>query len=587
MSSEEKKKRGVGDWKQFFLLLSKIKIPWLWIAVAFAFNMAYREIMLLMPTTTASLMSGELSGKALWDAVWFYICYGLLACSQMMVTYLVQSITTRNARNRVWSRMLHIRMDYYDTHNPSDLISTLTNDLSSAMVILNTLLISFIPDIYYLVRALQKVSSYHILLMCSVLLLIPIKIAYSIFIGRWQYRTQSGVYQQIGGLTAYLAEGVRHLSLIKAYTNEEQELKQGEKAARELYHANLRVKKLSCVTTALSTLITLLQNFVTILFGVVLLQQGKITIQQWIAFFLYSSTLSGTISSLISNWISIKSLQGVAARTARVMDAPVERRGTASVGADSRETYGGTEIVFEHVAFSYGDKQALRDVSFTVPQGSSTAIIGLCGSGKTTSLSLMEGFYESDAGEVSIGGIRIGDMDLAEHRKRVSYVQQGAGIFGGTLLEALTYGIRRAVSEEEIMEAAKTTGFLEYLEKQPEGLQARVAPDGSSMSGGQKQRLVLTRELLRDADILLMDEPTSALDAVTAKQVKDTVFSAFAGKTMVIVTHDLDLVTNVDQIIVLNRGIVEGCGTYGQLLESCELFRTMVYQQSGAEETVW
>ena len=191
-------------------------------------------------------------------------------------------------------------------------------------------------------------------------------------------------------------------------------------------------------------------------------------------------------------------------------------------------------------------------------------------------LCLLEHFYEPQEGTVSLGGVPVADIPLQALRGRMGYVQQGADIFSGTVREALTYGLHREVPDEEIWEAARKTGFAEILEKWDAGLDTPVAPGGTSMSGGQRQKLVLTREFMRGADVLLFDEPTSALDAAAARMVQDTIFDTFPDQTKIIVTHDLSLIRRVDQIIVLDRGVLAGCGSYNDLYGKCGAFMELI-----------
>ncbi len=174
---------------------------------------------------------------------------------------------------------------------------------------------------------------------------------------------------------------------------------------------------------------------------------------------MFSGTLSTSFSNLIDYWMKLKSVQGAMARTAELLRAPEEEEKEGQGEGKSA----GTEVRFDHVSFSYGDKEALRDVSFTIPEGSSAAVIGLCGSGKTTSLSLLEHFYEPQEGTVSLGGVPVADIPLQALRGRMGYVQQGADVFSGTVREALTYGLHREVPDEEIWEAARKTGFAAAL----------------------------------------------------------------------------------------------------------------------------
>lgn len=582
MSKKVKKaETGKGHWHSFWNLLKKIHLPWHWIIIAFLCNFCYNKVMLKLPTVSAGLMSGSTDSKVLWDAIMFYVLFTIVLCADVALRSPARHIAARNVRRVVWKKMLHIRMDYYDSNDPSDMMSVITNDATTATELLVEFLVGFLPTVYYAVTALKTISSYNVWLMLSVFILLPVKIIYTVFVGRWQYKTQFGVFSQIGNLTAYLAERVRSLSLIKTYTNEEKELKNGENAAYGLFDAYMQVNKLQCVVSALSTLINMAQIMAVMVFGVVLLKRGDITLQQWIAFFMFSSTLSTSFDNLINYWMNLKMIQGTLARTAHLLMAPEEE----DTVKDTKKPES-TDIVFENVSFAYGDKKALKNISFQVPAGSSTAIIGLCGSGKTTSLSLLEHFYEPSEGKVTLGGVPVCEMTLDELRGYMGYVQQGADIFSGTAREALTYGLHREVSDDEIWKAAEKSGFAEILRKWESGLDTLVAPGGTSMSGGQRQKLVLTREFMRDTDILLLDEPTSALDAVASKLVQDTIFEMFPKRTKIMVTHDLSLIERVDQIIVLHNGVLAGCGNYSKLYGNCEAFMDLIAACEAEKEAV-
>lgn len=476
---KKKKETGGGNWKIFWNFLKTVRLPWLWMALAFGCNMLYSEVMLKLPTTTAGLLSGSLDKKVLWDAILFYIMFTIVICADTALRSPAQHVSARNARRTIWNRMLHIRMDYYDSNNPSDMMSTITNDTTVAMQSLTRYLVAFVPDIYYAVRALKTISDYNFWLMLSVFLLLPLKILYMIFVGRWRYKTQAGVYKEIGGLTAYLAERIRNLSLIKTYTNEKEELKNGEEAAHRLFDANMRVNKLECGITGLSTLIGLAQSLIVMVFGVFLLKRGDITLQQWVAFFMFSGTISNTFSTLIEYWTNLKTIQGTLVRASRLLTAPVEKPVPAEQEKQETPVPKNSGVVFDNVSFSYGDKQALKQVSFQILPGSVTAIIGLCGSGKTTIFSLLEGFYTPNEGHVRLGGVDVTKIPLKELRGMLGYAQQGAEIFSGTAREALTYGISRQVTDQEIWEASRQSGFADLLEAWELGLDTPIAAGGN------------------------------------------------------------------------------------------------------------
>lgn len=575
------KKSATGYMGQFITILREAHIPWHWAVISFFINLGANTMMLKLPVLTAKLMGGDLSDKALLDNILYYVFFAVVVCTQSTVLAISRSMITKNARKSLWKKMLHIRMDYYDRNDPGNLMSAVTNDLYTAMPAIMSLLVTVVPDIWYVIQALLKVSEYNTILLLSVVVFLPVKYIYTIIIGRRFYQAQVGIFREIGGLTGYLAERIGNLPVIKAFTQEDRELTNGKIAANGLFKAQMRQYKLSAANEAIRTLITLAEQIAVMVVAVILLQQQKITITQWAAFFLFFQNITMVFDTLINDWMQVKDVQGAVARTAELFAVPEE---ILEEPGKSIPTTPAGDIEFDHVSFSYGDKQALHDVSFTVPQGSMTAIVGLCGSGKTTSLSLLERFYAPDEGQIRLGGKPVNEMMLGTYRKCFAYVQQNPEVFSGTVREALTYGIERQISDEEIWQAAQTAGFADYLIHQPKGLDTPVASGGGSMSGGQRQRLVLTREFLRDSEILLLDEPTSALDAESSRIVQQAILTLFRGKTVLIVTHDMSLLRDMEQIVVLQESCLAGCGTYDQLMESCALFREMIETQENEQE---
>lgn len=570
-----------GNWSAFIRMLGQIDLPWLMILVAFLFEVGYNRVLLSLPTTTASLMGGSLDAQALRDAILYYVTYGLVVAGDFWFLGVTKNLAVRNARIRVWSGMMRTKTEYYDSHAPAALSSAVTNDVESSVNSLVGFMISVLPGLYYIVSATLTVGEYDILLLLSILVLLPLKWIYMVVISRKLHDSQVSIFQRIGALTGYLAERVKNLPLIKQFTNEPEELKNGTAAIEELRKANMHKVKVGCVGTGISSLISLMQHMVTIVFGVILLQKGRITIAQWVAFFLFAAQINSRFSELINYWETLKSAQGMAARVVEIMEAPKEQTEAEAKAAATEEisSQGAQNVEFHNVSFSYGEKEALKNVSFSVPAGKATAIVGLCGSGKTTLLSLLERFYETGSGNVLLGDKDINAESLSALRGRFSYVQQGAGVFSGTVREILTYGLNREVSEQELTEAAKSVGAWEFITALPKGLDSEIAADGSSLSGGQRQRLVLAREFLRNADILLLDEPTSALDAATAQAVEETILRVFRGKTILMITHDMSLLKGMDQVVVMEEGEVRGCGSYETLLSTCPLLNEMVQMQ--------
>ena len=568
---------GRGDWKAYFRLIPYIRMPWLLIAVGFVVNMWYSEVMAYVPVSTSALFSGDFTGAALASAVIYNVLNYALMFGSMILLSWVSSIAVRRSKEEMWGRMLRLDMAYYDTHNPSDLMSTLTNDAEAAVSSLIAQLISFLPSIYYLARVFVTLNSYDFRLLLSILVLIPLNILYVVVVGRWRYEVNAGIYGKIGALTGYLAERVSNIFLIRAYTNEKEEEKNGLDATKQLYDAKIRSAKVSLVSDGVASLMEILQRGVPIVFGMYLLQQKIITMQQWVAFFLFVGQVISRVNDVAGAWTGIKGAQGAAARMVGILKAPEESAGTGTL----TEPLAAGDIVLRNVSFSYGDKQVLHNMNATIPYGKTTALVGRCGSGKTTMLNLIERLYIPQEGAITIGGKNVAEYEMHAYREQFAYVQQDAGIFGGTLRSAMTYGIKRDVPETELSDAAERTGIITLVNNTDGGFDATLSINGSSVSGGQRQRIALTRELLKNKPFMLLDEPTSALDAHSALNIQQKLLELFKGATKLMITHDLRLLSQVDHVIFLEDGQVVDSGKPYDLMVRCEAYRSLV--QCGKE----
>ena len=582
MDTQTKRKEKPQGIRSLVRTIRGLRLPWLWIALGLGLNLYLNHLMLDLPDATADLLQGQFSGGALTRAILFYVEVGVLNVLAVAGQVQAQTYSVRKSRETVWSKMLGMRMEFFDRNDPSDLMSTIINDTGSAVQEFVGIIVSVIPDIYYVAAAMVRIRQYHWILAASCFAMLPLKYLYALLMGRQFQRHTAVLYGRIGALTSFLADRICHLPLIKTYTNEENEAKAGEGAAKEIMGAEMKLVQLDNAAQAAVSAMDILQKFIVVVVAVILLQKSEIDIAMWLAFFLFAQNLFPTMDNIFDLWTRVKGVQGGFQRVTGILEGQDEKTGAAQPFPQSGD------ICFDHVTFTYPDTDhpALKDVSFTVPRGGAVAIVGLCGSGKTTSVSLLERFYTPDQGSVRIGNTEVRDIDLGDFRKNLAYVQQGAQVFSGTLREALTYGIDREVSDEEIRTAAEKTGFDEYILLCGGCLDTPISSGGGSMSGGQSQRLVLTREVLRGGDIILMDEPTSALDVRVSAKIQDTMDSLFADKTRILITHDLSFAQRYDRILVMEKGRLVGDGDHKTLLASCETYRRMTENPEGEEAAV-
>ncbi len=222
-------------------------------------------------------------------------------------------------------------------------------------------------------------------------------------------------------------------------------------------------------------------------------------------------------------------------------------------------------IRFDHVAFAYGNRPALRDCTFTIAPGSRVALVGATGAGKSTIANLLLRFAEPQQGAIWIGATRLSALEPAQWRQQVAWVPQHPHLFQGTVLDNLRLA-RPAASLAEVSAAAEAAGAHAFISALPQGYSTPIGEQGVRLSGGQRQRLALTRAFLKDAPLLILDEATAHLDAENAALIRDAVVRLSAGRTVVIIAHRLELAAMADQVIVLEQGCVVESGAHADLL---------------------
>lgn len=579
MPMENKKEEQKSSWKQFGIFLKRSSLSWGWIILSLLATVFYYAVVSRLPGSTAALFSGDFSNSAIRGVVVNYTSMLALQVMVSLFSLIATARSVRSVRETVWKRMMGIENRYYDDNSASSLLSAVTSDTEATVSSLLNVIVLIPGLLTYLLTALPQINSYSPKLMAVLFVLVPVYILYAVFMGKWQYKVGYRIQTRIGGLTGFLTERIRNLTLIKSFVTEQKEEEKGTLAAQELYKANVEYSYVNGVVTAYTMLTEAGGIVIAVIWGCILLRSGEIDLNAWLAFFLFVPMINTVLRQLTMVWSNLKDVQGRAARLGALMDAPQE-----NMNEDASEVIPDGDIVLDHVSFSYQDNTPiLEDISFVIPSGKTTAIVGPSGSGKTTVLRLLERLYEPDSGTLAASGCQLNDINLKAWRNHLSYVNQDAELFSGTVRQALTYGIDRAVSDEQLIEATKMAGIHDFIMEQENGFDSELAIWGNAMSGGQRQRMVIARELIKNAEVLLLDEPTSALDAETAGAISDMFFSGFEGKTIVTVTHELNFISHADNIVVLNNGKVEGIGTHEQLLETCSTYRRLVEEKSYQE----
>lgn len=581
MKKERKKtKRNRND---FFFVCKHIKFSWGLIIFSLIVGSVQSVVASSVPDATASLFDGDFSPSKLWGVAQTLLISLVLGLVSYVVRVFAESKSVLAARTSIWEKMIDAKMEYYDENDPASRLSMVTVDAQTFGSGLVQLFVVIPTMVVLLIASLLQLLAYNPKLLMVLWILIPMHIIYFISLGKYQQKLGKDYAAQIGDLTGYLAERIRNLPMIKSFAAEETEVRNGVEAVGKLYTVSRKYNvNIGSINAAYQTLSPVASTVLSVLWGAYLLRTGETDISSFLAFSMYIISINMTFLVVATVWVFIKDFAGRANRVARLLEAPTETAGKAEKGIMDIPK---GDIDVENVTFRYPnfEKPSAQNISFKIPQGKMTAIVGPSGSGKTTFIKLLERLYSPEAGVIAVGGTDIQSLDLEKWRKSLSYVVQDAGVFSGTLRQALCYSVDQEVTEEELTQAIKAVGLYEYIHTLPDGLDTQLANWGSSLSGGQRQRIAIARAMLRDSEIHIFDEPTSALDPETATAIARIIAEGFAGKTVIVISHELNFISHAENIVVLDQGKLAGEGCHSELMASCPVYSDLVQEQSYRE----
>lgn len=241
------------------------------------------------------------------------------------------------------------------------------------------------------------------------------------------------------------------------------------------------------------------------------------------------------------------------------------------------------DIEFKNVSFSYNkDAKVLKDVSFTAKQGEVTALVGISGSGKTSVLRLISRLYDYDTGSILIDGKDIKNISTESLFKNVSIVFQDVTLFNTSIMENIRLG-RESATDEEVKEAARLANCMDFIEKLPDGFNTLIGENGAELSGGERQRISIARAFLKDAPVLILDEISASLDVDNEKKIQDSLNKLIKDKTVIIISHRLKSIENVNKIVVIDEGVVETSGNHDDLIKDSKVYKNLIEKTKLAE----
>ena len=486
----------------------------------------------------------------------------------------------KGIRDELFDHIQHLSFRWHTAHSTGDMIQRCTSDVDVIRSFVCNQLVEVVRTVFLIVLYLSIMFSMNMKLSLISAVFIPVV---ALFSGVF-YRSISSRFKVAdeaeGELTTCAQENLTGVRVVRAFGRERYEEEKFNEKNERFSNLWIRLGRLLSVYWASGTLLTCLQVMVIILAGTVETVRGGMSLGAFLAFVSYNSALSWPVRSL-GRVLSDMSKAGVSLdRVGYILKAPRE---TDLPDAEPASAAG--DIVFDHVTFGYGEQPVLRDVSFTIPAGSTFAILGGTGSGKSTLVHLLDRLYDLEEGQ---GSITIGGRDVRQFRRetlrrQIGLVLQEPFLFSRTIAENIA-ATRPDAPLEELRAMASIACVDDAITEFPDGYDTVIGERGVTLSGGQKQRVAIARMLLQQAPIMIFDDSLSAVDAETDAKIRSTLRDQIQDATVILISHRITTLMQADQILVLENGAVADLGTHGELISRPGLYREIYEIQMSSDD---
>ena len=502
------------------------------------------------------------------------VMWGGLLLATIVVNIILATIRSRimtkvgqdiifDIRSDLYAHLQKLSFEYYDSRPHGKILVRIINYVNSVSDTLSNGIITFILELFNIIFIVVFMFAMHWQMALVVLAGVPFLMAFIMFIKNRQRKAWQAVSNKSSNLNAYLHEGIVGVKVTQLFAREDEnaEIFSGlseayrEKWMKAVTYNNLLWPTVDSISATVSASIYLV--------GLLVLGPASVSLGTIVAMSGYAGRFWQPIMNLANMFNNFVNAVSYLERIFETLDEPVKID-----DKENAETLPEIEgnVEFENVTFAYDEsKTILKDLSFSVKQGESVALVGPTGAGKTTIVNLISRFYDVNEGAVKIDGHNVADVTLKSLRSQMGIMLQDSVVFSGTIADNIRYG-KLDATMDEIVAACKTVRADEFIREFPKGYDTEITEGGSTLSQGQRQLIAFARTLISDPKILVLDEATSSIDAKTEKLLQEGLDRLLEGRTSFIIAHRLSTIRGCDKIMyVANQGITE-CGTHDELM---------------------
>ncbi len=527
-----------------------------------------REISLLVDRADLRTVSVvELAIPFLWLAA----ANRIFGISQYLVTVFATNRAMANLRMEFFDKLLCLPKRFFDQHKSGWLVARSTGDmgiLADFMTFALMMLVYLATSMGY---ALTRIYAIAPILLVPCVITLPVAFGFTIWFQRNMSEAQREARRQSSLLTANLAENIRGVRVVQAFSREEHNLHAFNEINRDSHDMEIKVARLGGMFMPCMDFLGILNIAIVMILGAWLFHHpGVLPIGQaltpgdLVAYILYINVLLWPIRLVVQLYGMSLRAMAAAERIYEIIDLTPEIQDPAE---DRTPSAVDGNVAVKNVTFAYSaeDSPVLKDFSLNIPAGTTLALVGSTGAGKTTIAALVARFYDVDHGSIEIDGVDVRDCAQDSLRRRLGIVPQEGFLFTGTVLDNLRFA-RPDMDEEAVIQSARDLGTHEVISSLPHGYNTVLGEGGSSISEGQRQLISVTRALVADPEILILDEPTSSLDSYTEQILQASLEKLMQKRTTIIIAHRLSTIRHADNIVILEDGRIVEQGSHDALI---------------------